>query len=420
MRKVCVLGLGYIGLPTASILAVHGFEVLGVDVNPTVVMKLQEGEPHIKEPGLRTLVEAAVKSGRLVPTTTVAEADVFIIAVPTPVTPDKRADLSYVEAAATSIVPVLRKGNLVVLESTCPPGTTAGLLAGILSRAGLEVGSDVFVAYCPERVLPGQILREIVENDRIIGGLTPESAQAARDLYASFVSGEIFLTDATTAEMVKLIENIYRDVNIALANEVARICEVLGIDAWEVIELANRHPRVNLHKPGPGVGGHCLPVDPWFIVERVPALAKLIRLSREINDGQPEHVAALVEEMVRGIPSPKVAILGAAYKADVDDARESPTLDLVRILQSRGYTVSIHDPYVERFDYELVPLEQALQGADCIVLMVDHSEYRKLKPEELGRLMRTRQVVDTRRVLDMGAWQRAGFRTRLLGKGDVQ
>lgn len=418
MNRVCVLGLGYIGLPTASILATHGFTVIGVDVNERVIARLKEGEPHIQEPGLRTIVEAAVKSGNLILRTKPEEADAFIIAVPTPVTPEKKADLSFVKAAAESIVPVLRPGNLVVLESTCPPGTAENFLVPILARSGMRIGQEVFVAYCPERVLPGKILKEIVENDRVIGGINPESAAKAKELYGAFVEGKLFLTDATTAEMVKLIENTYRDVNIALANELAIVCEELGINAWEVIELANRHPRVNLHHPGPGVGGHCLPVDPWFVVEKFPTQARLIRLSRKINDRQPHRVFELVTEMTRNIPGPKVAILGVTYKGNVDDVRESPATVLIGLLKERGYSVAAHDPYVEEFEYELVTIEEAFRGADCAVVMADHDQYRYLDPNSLGRLMRNRQVLDTRRVLNATAWRNAGFRVKVLGSGE--
>jgi len=418
MNKVCVLGLGYIGLPTASILATHGFKVVGVDVNEKVLAKIRQGEPHIREPGLKTLVEAAVKSGSLLVRSQPEPANVFIIAVPTPVAPDKKADLSFVKSAAESILPVLEAGNLVILESTCPPGTTKEFLAPILAQSGLEVGKELFVAYCPERVLPGKILKELIGNDRVIGGINRESAEKAKELYSAFVEGEIFLTDATTAEMVKLMENTYRDVNIALANEFALICEELGIDVWKAIELANRHPRVNIHKPGPGVGGHCIPIDPWFIAEKVPQIARLIKLSRQINDKQPYRVFDLVIQLTKGIPSPKIAILGVSYKGNVDDTRESPAKVLIQLLKEHEYTVTAHDPYVEEFEHELVGLEEALHNADCAVIMTDHDQYRYLDPEDLGKLMRTKQVLDTRRVLNAEAWRKAGFHVRILGNGE--
>ena len=417
MNSVCVLGLGYIGLPTASILATNGFKVVGVDVNEKVLDKVRQGEPHIKEPGLKTLVEAAVRSGNLVVRSRPEPADAFIIAVPTPVTADKKADLGFVKAAAESILPILCAGNLVVLESTCPPGTTKGFLLPILAQSGLKVGEELYVAYCPERVLPGKILKELVENDRVIGGINLESAEKARQLYSTFVEGEILLTDATTAEMVKLMENTYRDVNIALANEFALICEELGIDVWEAIELANRHPRVHIHNPGPGVGGHCIPIDPWFIVEKAPHRARLIKLSREINDHQPYHVLDIILQLTKGVSSPKVAILGVSYKGNVDDTRESPALVLIQLLKEQGYSVAAHDPYVQEFEYELVSIEEAFRGADCAVVMADHDQYRFLEPESIGKLMRQRQVLDTRGVLNAMAWRNASFHVKILGSG---
>jgi len=418
MNKICVLGLGYIGLPTASVLAMHNFKVIGVDVNERIVDKVQRGESHIKEPGLRTLVEAAVKSGNLQSKTKPEEADAFIIAVPTPVTQDKIADLSFVKAAAESIETVLQPKNLIVLESTCPPGTTREFLVPILARSGMKIGKEVYVAYCPERVMPGKVLRELVENDRVVGGINYASAEKARELYSTFVDGKIFLTDVTTAEMVKLMENTYRDVNIALANELALICERLGINAWEVLELANKHPRVYLHKPGPGVGGHCLPVDPWFLVDKFPEEAKLIRLSREINDGQPRHVFNFIAEMTHHIQHPKVAVLGLSYKGNIDDTRESPTWDLLRLLKEGGYDIAVYDPYVNNDRVELAQFREALQGADCVVILVDHEEFMCLNPVEMAKLMRTKQIIDTRNILHPEKWQNLGFRVKLLGRGE--
>ena len=417
MKKICVLGLGYIGLPTASILATHGFKVTGVDVNKRVVNILKKGESHIEEPGLKTIVEAAVKSGNLTLSTKPEEADAFIIAVPTPLTIKKKADMSFVKAAAESIVPHLRKGNLVILESTSPPGTTKELIVPILARSGLKIGEEVYVAHCPERVLPGRILREIVENDRVIGGITRESAEKTKNLYSTFVEGEIHLTDATTAEMVKLAENIYRDVNIALANELSVFCEKLGIDAWEVIELANKHPRLNLHNPGPGVGGHCLPVDPWFVIEKFPDEARLIRLSREINDARPRYVFETIEDALRGLKDPKVTILGVSYKGNVDDTRGSPAKEVLHLLREHNYHTAAYDPHVNSFEVELDGFEEAFQGSDCAVIMADHDEFKYLDPNELGKLMRTKQIIDTRRILNAAKWQKAGFRVKLLGRG---
>jgi UDP-N-acetyl-D-mannosaminuronic acid dehydrogenase len=428
-------------------LATHGFSVVGVDVNAAVVDTVNNGGIHIEEPGLKTLVQAATKSGNLVVRRKPEKVDAFIIAVPTPLRAEeqrgggaeesentracssasrhhsahaplhKQADLAAVESAAESLVPVLREGNLVILESTVPPTSLKEVVAPILEQSGLRAGKDFYLAHCPERVLPGNILREIIENDRIIGGVTPDSAEMARELYSSFVSGRIFLTDATTAELVKVMENTYRDVNIALANELANVCEELKVDVWEVIELANKHPRVNLLRPGPGVGGHCLSVDPWFVVQKVPQIARLIRLSREINDSQPHFVVSIIEEMVKGIPNPKVTVLGVAYKGNVDDTRESPAIAIIHSLEAKGCQVGIVDPHVKNFDCPIIGTEEAFKDSDCAVLVTDHDEFQALSPEELAPLMRTKQILDTRHFLDLERWKAAGFNVRLLGVG---
>ena len=325
-KKICVLGLGYVGLPTACMFAVQGHGVVGVDVKREVVETIAEGGIHIEEAGLKTMLQAAINSRNLVARTEIEAADVFIMAVPTPFTTDKRADMSCVERAARSIASVLAPGNLVILESTVPPGTTSGLLCRILSESGLKPGSDFHVAHSPERVLPGNIFSELVSNDRVIGGITPESAEAARELYSAFVEGDIFLTDATTAEMVKLVENTFRDVNIALANELAVIAAENGVDIFEVIDLANRHARVNVHQPGPGVGGHCIPVDPWFIIEKSKEAGQFIRRAREVNDSMPERIVQIVQDVVGSDEDAKVSVWGVAYKGNVDDTRETPAI----------------------------------------------------------------------------------------------
>lgn len=414
MNKICVLGLGYIGLPTAAVLATQGYSVVGVDVKHSVVDTVNNGKIHIEEPGLQTLVQAAYKSGNLRAQSSPEATDVFIIAVPTPLR-DKKADLTAVESATKSIVPYLELGNLVILESTVPPKTTEELVAPILQQSGLKAGKDFYLAHCPERVLPGNTLKEIIENDRVIGGVTPGSAQKAKELYTSFVSGRIFLTDATTAELVKVMENTYRDVNIALANELSRICIELGLDVWSVIELANKHPRVNLLCPGPGVGGHCLSVDPWFVVEKVPKTANLIRLAREINDSQPQWVVRIIKEMVTDIEHPTIVLLGVAYKNDVDDTRESPAFGVLRPLHEVGYEVRIVDPHVEGFPWPLISLDEAFSRADLAVVLTAHQEFRSLVPDRLGSLMRHRQVLDTRNCLSLEKWRAAGFSCRRLG-----
>ncbi|MDD3437182.1 MAG: nucleotide sugar dehydrogenase, partial [Candidatus Gastranaerophilales bacterium] len=379
---------------------------------------LNKGNIHIEEPELEALVKKVVNSGKLKAYATVQEADVYIIAVPTPVGEDKKACMDYVEAAVNSTLNLLKAGDLIILESTSPPGTTKDLVVPILKKTNLKIGEELFVAYCPEKVLPGQIIRELVENKRIIGGINEKSAQMAKEVYKSFVKGEIFLTDSTTAEMVKVMENTYRDVNIALANELAKISYKMGIDAWEVINLANMHPRVNLHCPGPGVGGHCISVDPWFIVEKNPDLAVLIREAREINNSMPEFTYNLVLEQVRNIPSPKITVLGITYKPDIDDIRESPAVEIVNMLESNPrLRVSICDPHVKGFNNKLVSLEEALQDSDCILLAVNHKEFGSIDPADVARLVNSKIIIDTRNVLNKTAWEENGFKYVLLGEG---
>lgn len=417
MKRVCVIGLGYIGLPTASVLAANGFQVLGVDTDPGVVETVNQGDIHIEEPGLQTVVSAAIRSGNLRAAGRPEPSDAYILAVPTPLTLDKRPDLTYVQATAEEIVPCLRPGALVILESTSPPGTCLDLLVPILETSGLKVGADIRLAHCPERVLPGRILRELISNDRVVGGFDGASAEAARALYATFVEGEIFLTDLTTAELVKVLENTYRDVNIALANETALLCESIGVSYHEAARLANRHPRVNLHHAGPGVGGHCISVDPWFLVDRFPNDAAMVRLARNRNDGMPSHVAACTRNLLAGIDSPKVAVLGLAFKGNVDDMRESPSLLVIRRLQDAGVFVAAHDPFVKRGPIPRVGLSECLEGADCLLLLTDHDAYRELEPRDIGQRMRTKRLYDTRNLLEHDAWRAAGFQVQVLGVG---
>jgi UDP-N-acetyl-D-mannosaminuronic acid dehydrogenase len=421
-QTICVLGLGYIGLPTASTFANSGLKVTGVDVNERIVAGLRQGELHIEEPGLRTLVQSALASGNLRIAAQPEPADAFLIAVPTPVRFDKRADLSAVVAAAESIVPHLRRSNLVVLESTSPPRTTVDVIAPILERSGLHAGVDFHLAYSPERVLPGQILRELVENARVIGGFDRASAEAGRDLYTAFVRGEIVLTDATTAEMVKLMENTYRDVNIAAANEFARLADRFGVDVWEAIALANRHPRVEILRPGPGVGGHCISVDPWFLVESAPELTALIRQARLVNDAQPAFAAGLIERALGGLRGRSIAALGLAYKPDVDDLRESPAIEVARLLAEGGARVTTFEPFALE---TVVPgcetaasLEAALKDAEAVVLLADHRAFIELDPAHAAAAMPGRVAVDTRGRWDRRKWTAAGFQLHVLGAGE--
>lgn len=393
MRQICVIGLGYIGLPTSSILAAKGFSVLGVDVNPSVVETINGGRIHITEPDLDAFVKAAVGSGKLRAATVPEPSDVFIIAVPTPFKAGHKPDMAYVEAAARSILPVLQPGNLVILESTSPPRTCEDIIVPILAESKLKIGTDVFVAHCPERVLPGQIMREVVENDRVIGGINQASALKAKEVYSAFVKGEIFLTDATTAEMVKLVENSFRDVNIAFANELSMICDRLGLNVWELIRLANRHPRVNILRPGCGVGGHCIAVDPWFIADACPQEARLIRTAREVNDAKPHHVTSRIREAAARFEKAVIGLLGLSYKQDIDDLRESPAVEIAREFKSDpGVELLVCEPFVRSHaEFDLVQLDEVLHRADVVVLLVPHTVFRNIDRE----LLEPKVVIDT-------------------------
>jgi UDP-N-acetyl-D-mannosaminuronic acid dehydrogenase len=430
-QKICVIGLGYIGLPTASTFAAHGINVLGVDITPHIIETLNKGEIHIHEPGLHEAVQNAIQSGNFKAALNPAEADAFIIAVPTPFKENetgeyngakyKLADMRAVISAAESIVPFLKKGNLVVLESTSPPRTTADLVAPILERSGLKAGVDFHLAYSPERVLPGQIMRELIENARVIGGVTPESAQAGRDLYATFVKGQIIETDATTAEMVKLMENTYRDVNIAIANEFSRLADKFGVDVWEAISIASLHPRVKILSPGPGVGGHCISVDPWFFVEAAPELTPLIYHSRQVNDSQPHFVVDLIERALENLSGKKIAALGLAYKPDVDDLRESPANEVVHLLQHKGAQVKAWEPFKPDANLPGITmassLEECIKDADAIVLLVKHTEFINLNPEEITKKTKAKIVIDTVNGFNDEVWRTEGFTIYKLGNG---
>jgi UDP-N-acetyl-D-mannosaminuronic acid dehydrogenase len=402
-KKICVIGLGYIGLPTASLLATKGYQVTGVDVSQKVVDTINRGEIHIVEPDLDILVKSAVNSGNLTASLEPVEADVFIIAVPTPFkenSPEhggKVPDLSYIESATRAISFYLKPGNLVILESTSPVGTTDEVVARILIEQGIKAGEEVFVAHCPERVLPGRILIELIENDRVVGGINEESTQQAVNFYEEFVRGDVLATTAKTAEMVKLTENSSRDVQIAFANEISMICDSESMNTWEVIELANRHPRVNILNPGPGVGGHCIAVDPWFIVNRSPELSNLIRTAREVNDSKPEWVIERVKKYADKFKNPVIACLGLAFKADVDDLRESPAFEIVKKLKKLniGELLVCEPNLKEHEDFELCSVDEAIKKADIILLLVDHKKFKGFKAVELGEKV----VIDTRGVI---------------------
>ncbi len=428
-RKICVLGLGYIGLPTASTFATHGLRVIGVDTNQQVIETLQSGNIHIQEPGLRTVVESALHSSNLTVSLQPEEADAFLIAVPTPFYEDsfgeyqgmryRLADMRAVTSATEAILPYLRKGNLVILESTSPPRTTVDLVRPILERSGMKAGVDFYLCYSPERVLPGQILRELIENARVVGGVTPESAEAGCALYATFVKGEIIATDATTAEMVKLMENTTRDINIAIANEFARLAEKFGVDVWEAIRLANRHPRINILNPGPGVGGHCISVDPWFFVEAAPELTSLIYQARQVNDGQPQFVLEKIKQVLGPLNGRKIAALGLAYKPDVDDLRESPAIEVVHLLQQEGVQIKAWEPFKPDANLNGIPmaasLESAIEDAEALILLVKHTAFTKLNPNEISSTTTARVVIDCVHGWDDDQWKDAGFNILRLG-----
>jgi UDP-N-acetyl-D-mannosaminuronic acid dehydrogenase len=396
MGKICVIGLGYIGLPTAAMFAKSGYEVVGVDINENAVNLLNQGKIHIEEVGLGDLVKKVVQEGRLRASTSPEVADVFIVAVPTPNYPDHTANLDYVKAAIENILPFLKKGNIVIVESTIPPRTIDDFVAPIIQTDGWNVGEEIFLSHCPERVLPGRILIELVENTRIVGGINEVSANKAALVYGSFVTGEIIETSAVTAEMSKLMENTYRDVNIALANELAKISDKLEINALEVIQLANRHPRVNLHQPGPGVGGHCLAVDPYFIIEKAPDESPLIYNARKINNSMPEFVVEHVKKIIK--ENGKVAVFGLTYKGNIDDVRESPAMDVVSLLQEKGYELSFYDPHVrqDQVNFTLSTFDEAIDQADCILVLTDHSEFKGLDEVKIHTRMRNSVIFDTK------------------------
>lgn len=412
--RVAVVGLGYIGLPTAVALATEGIEVVGVDSNPEVATAVAAGHAPLAEPGLAVGVSGAIAMGRLSTSSEVPRADAYIIAVPTPFHADRTADLTYIEQACRQIAPQLDVGAVVVLESTSPPGTTEQVSRWIAElRPDLHLPhdpdhlADVYVAHCPERVLPGRIMIELVTNDRVVGGITARCASHAAAIYRVFCHGALHETDAASAEMAKLVENSYRDVNIAFANELSLVCEQLHLDVWEVIELANRHPRVNVLTPGPGVGGHCIAVDPWFIVGAAPGTARLIRTAREVNDSKPQHVAAQVVKRCERFRAPVVACLGLTFKANVDDTRESPAVEVVHLIASGQPDVEllVADPHVRALPSPLAELPNvrltgaidAVDRADIVVLLVEHDQFRSFG----GQRTSGKVVYDTR-----GAWRR--------------
>ena len=417
-KRISVVGLGYIGLPTAAMFASRKIEVIGVDINPQTVATINQGKIHIFEPDLDMLVHSVVVEGYLRATLQAEPAQAFLIAVPTPFKGDYEPDLSYIYSAAKMIAPVLEKGNLVILESTSPVGATeqlarwlAELRADLTFPQNTEHEPDINVAHCPERVLPGHVVRELVENDRLIGGMSPHCSERSVHLYRSFVKGECVVTSARTAEMAKLTENASRDVSIAFANELSIICDRLDIDVWEVIRLANRHPRVNILNPGPGVGGHCIAVDPWFIISSAPQEARLIHTARVINDAKPDWVVSKVREEVTNFiwthpecraAEINIACLGLAFKADIDDLRESPALGIVnKLADALPCNLRVVEPYINALPHsldgktQLVSLAEALNTADIAVILVDHNQFKEIEPDKFAG----KRIIDTRGLL---------------------
>jgi UDP-N-acetyl-D-mannosaminuronic acid dehydrogenase len=414
-KKICIIGQGYIGIPTAMILSEHDFTVVGVDKDSNKIDLLNQKKLPFHESEFTEFSKKVFENGNYSVSTEVVPADVFIICVPTPFNLHKACDYDYVESATESIVPVLKKGDLVILESTVPPKTCEDVLIPILETSGLKALVDFHVSHAPERLLPGNILHEIIHNDRIIGGVDEKSTRMTFEIYKTFSKGKILKTDAKTAEMCKLMENTFRDVNIALANEFALICEKLHINTYDAIEMANYHPRVSILNPGPGVGGHCIPIDPWFIVEKAPETAKLIRQARLINDAMPNRVADSILEILKTYENPIVTLLGVAYKPDVDDARESPSKYIVEALINKNVAVKVCDPLIKKFNYPLLPIEESLKDSDCIIYVVNHKNFKDLDPTMAASLMRSKNIFISGNFSSTEKWDKAGFNVKVLG-----
>ncbi|PKE50843.1 nucleotide sugar dehydrogenase [Macrococcoides caseolyticum] len=397
--KLTTIGLGYIGLPTSIMFAKHGVDVVGVDIKQEAVDKLNKGQIHIEEPGLQEALEEVLASGKFKASTIPEQADTYIIAVPTPNNNDehKSCDISIVMSGVESIIPLLKRGDTVIVESTIAPRTMDDHVKPYLESKGFIIGEDIYLVHCPERVLPGQIMHELVYNNRIIGGITPACVEAGKRVYGTFVKGEMIETQAKTAEMSKLMENTYRDVNIALANELAKICNDLEINVNDVIEMANKHPRVNLHTPGPGVGGHCLAVDPYFIIAEAPEHALLIKLARDINVSMPEYVVRRTKDILSRLGGNKVTVFGLTYKGDVDDIRESPAFDIYEMLTASQYEVVAYDPHVNQ-EFVEEDMGTAVKDSDLVLILSDHSEFKQLTDGDFDG-MRHRYILDTKNVV---------------------
>jgi len=408
--KICVIGLGYIGLPTSLLLAKAGYDVLGVDIKNQIIEKLKMGNLPFEENGLDELFKKAKKKINV--SVNVKSSDIYIIAVPTPLKNGmKKADLKAVKNASNAISKVIKEKQMVILESTVPPGTSENFVLPIFHEKGVK---NIYFAFCPERAIPGKTLYEMVYNDRIIGGLNIESTEKAKTLYSSFVKGNIYCTDVKTAEFVKLMENTFRDINIALANEFSLLAEDARVNIWEAINLANKHPRVNILKPGPGVGGHCIAIDPFFLVEK-SSKARIITLAREINSSMPAHVMKLVNQMIRDLKNPTITLLGLAYKGNVDDIRESPTFKIKKIAEDKGISVKLYDPLIHNHKENSLTLMEATKNSDCLVLITDHDEFKKIDPKILS--MKHKNLVETRNILNQNIWKKNGFKIKVLGDG---
>jgi len=410
--KICIVGLGYIGLPTSGYLAKAGYKVTGVDTDQKKLQLLKNGHIPFEEPGLQMLFNDGFKNFefRLTP----KPADVFIVSVPTPITKTKKPDLSYVKKAAKSIAKVIEDNNLIIIESTVPPGCSERIILPVLKRGHRKY--KIFIAYAPERAIPGRTLTEIVKNDRIIGGIDKESARLAKEIYSSFVKGKIYLTDITTAETIKILENTYRDINIAFANEIAKLCDKINGNVWKMIELANHHPRVNIHLPGPGVGGHCIGIDPWFLVRKDGIGSTMIKLSRKINNLMPNYIIDNISRLLKGINNPTISILGVAYKANVDDWRKTPALKIIEIAKNKGWGIKIHDPLVKDFPYKKEKdFKKVTHNSDCLIIITNHDFYNSISPAEIKN-MRNKTIYDARNMINEREWGKAGFVVKILGK----
>ena len=398
--KLCTVGLGYIGLPTSIMFANYGVDVLGVDVKQEAVDMLNSGQIHIEEPGLQEALDNAIVKGTFKASLKPEKADAFILAVPTPNKDDEHRsmDITYVMQAVESVIPFIEKGNVIIVESTIAPRTMDDFVKPRFEEAGFVIGEDIYLVHCPERVLPGQIMHELIHNNRIVGGITPTCTEKGAEVYETFVQGELIKTNARTAEMSKLMENTFRDVNIALANELAKVCNELDINALDVIEMANKHPRVNLHTPGPGVGGHCLAVDPYFIIAKAPEQSRIINLSREVNNSMPEYVVSAVEKLLAKHNGKKITVFGLTYKGNVDDIRESPAMDIYEMLNAKSeYEVVAYDPHV-KLGFVEKDLEKALDGSDLALIVSDHNEFKELTSGYFTK-MNNPQVFDTKNIV---------------------